>query len=203
MFQVVEAHHHVGYLHAGVVDVVLHLHAMAARAQHAHESVAQGGVAQMADMRGLVGVDVGVLDDDLLARALRPGGFAAQQTRRVRAAVQADVDVPVAGHFHGRDAGNGADFLDQLRGNFPRRLAKLFGELEGRGHGHFAEVALPRLLDGHREIDAVTDLYVRVESAGNLLFDGMEHGNPEYNKGGVPPPSRIACAGLPSCAGLP
>ena len=28
MLQVVEAHHHVGHLHAGVVDVVLHLHAL-------------------------------------------------------------------------------------------------------------------------------------------------------------------------------
>ena len=62
-----EAHHHVGHLHAGVVDVVLHLDALAARAQHAHEGVAQRGVAQVADVRRLVGIDVGVLDDDLLA----------------------------------------------------------------------------------------------------------------------------------------
>ena len=63
----VEAHHHVGHLHAGVVDVVLHLDLAAARAQHAHEGVAQHGVAQVADVGRLVGVDVGVLDDDLLA----------------------------------------------------------------------------------------------------------------------------------------
>ena len=182
MFQVVEAHHHVGHLHAGIVDVVLHLHAMAARAQHADEGVAQRGVAQMADMRRLVGVDIGVLDDDLLARAGRASGFAAQQRRRVRAAVEADVEIPVAGHFHGGDARDGADFRHQLGGDFPRRLAQLFGELEGRRHGHFAEIALPRLLDRDRQIDAVADLNVRVESAGYLLFDGMEHGNPEYNK---------------------
>ena len=54
VLQVVEAHHHVGHLHAGVVDVVLHFDAVAAGAQHAHESVAQRGVAQMADVRRLV-----------------------------------------------------------------------------------------------------------------------------------------------------
>ena len=60
--------HHVGHLHAGVVDVVLHFHAPARRAQHAHEGVAQDGVAQVADVRGLVGIDIGVLDNDLARR---------------------------------------------------------------------------------------------------------------------------------------
>ncbi len=69
-----EPDHHVGHLHAGVVDVVLHLDGAAARAQHAHERVAQDRVAQMADVRGLVGIDVGVLDDDLAGNRL--AGFA-------------------------------------------------------------------------------------------------------------------------------
>ena len=60
-----ETRHHVGHLHAGVVDVILNFHRPAAGAQHAHEGVAQHGVAQMADVRGFVGIDVGVLDDDL------------------------------------------------------------------------------------------------------------------------------------------
>ena len=177
-----EAHHHVGHLHAGVVDVVLHLDAMAARAQHAHERVAQRGVAQVADVRRLVGIDVGVLDDDLFARAGGGLGLAAQQRRGVGAAVEPDVDVAVAGHFHRRHAGDGADLLDQLGGDLLGRLPQLLGQLKRRRHGHFAELALPRLLDGDRQIDAVADLYVRVERAGDLLFNGMEHGNPEYNK---------------------
>ena len=60
---VLEAHHHVGHLHAGVVDVVLHADVVAAVAQQAHERVAQAGVADVADVRGLVGVDARVLDD--------------------------------------------------------------------------------------------------------------------------------------------
>ena len=60
-FEVQEADDHVGHLHAGVVDVVLHIDLLAGGAQQAHEGVAQNGVAQMADVRGLVGIDAGVL----------------------------------------------------------------------------------------------------------------------------------------------
>ena len=108
------------------------------------------------------------------AAALR--GLAAQQGRRIGAAVEPDVDVAVAGHFQGGDAGDGADLRRQFRRDLLGRLAQLLGELEGRGDGQFAEIALPRLLDGHREIDAVANLNVRAEGAGNLLFNGMEHG---------------------------
>ena len=77
-----EADHHVGHLHAGVVDVVLHLDALPARAQHAHERIAQRGVAQVPDVRRLVGIDVGVLDDDLFAGGRGLFGFAARAGRR-------------------------------------------------------------------------------------------------------------------------
>jgi glycerol-3-phosphate responsive antiterminator len=57
-----KAHHHIGHLHAGVVDVVLHVDLLAGGAQQAHKRVAENGVAQVADVRGLVGIDAGVLD---------------------------------------------------------------------------------------------------------------------------------------------
>ncbi len=72
--QVHEAHHHVGELHAGVVDVVLHLDRLAQGAQGPRQHVAQHGVAQVADVRRLVGVDVGVLDDDLATAGLSGSG---------------------------------------------------------------------------------------------------------------------------------
>ena len=81
-----------------------------------------------------------------------------------------------------RHARNRADLLHQFGGDLARRLPQLFGELERGGHGHFAEIALPRLLDGDRQIDAVADLNVRAKGRGNLLFDGMKHGKPQYNK---------------------
>ncbi len=58
----------VGDLDAGVVEVVLHLDVVAQEALAADEDVAEHGIAQVADVGRLVGVDVGVLDDDL-ARA--------------------------------------------------------------------------------------------------------------------------------------
>jgi hypothetical protein len=48
--------------------------------------------------------------------------------------------------------------------------------LEGRRNRHLAEIALPWLLDGYRQIDAVTNLDMRVEGARNLFFYGMKHG---------------------------
>ena len=42
LLEVQEAHHHVGHLHAGVVDVVLHHHVVAAGAQHPHEACRRG-----------------------------------------------------------------------------------------------------------------------------------------------------------------
>ena len=64
-----EADDDVGDLDAGVVDVVLHLDRDAAEAQHAHERVAERGVAQVADVRRLVRVDGRVLDDRLAGAA--------------------------------------------------------------------------------------------------------------------------------------
>ena len=61
-FQMQKSHHHIGHLHAGVVDVVLHIDFLPGGAQQAHKRVAQNGVAQVADVRGLVGIDAGVLD---------------------------------------------------------------------------------------------------------------------------------------------
>src|SRR5262249_53201346 len=150
--------------------------AIAAGAQHAHEGVAEHGVAQVADVGGLVGVDVGVLDDDLLARALDAFGRAGEQRCAVRAAVEADVDVAVAGDLHRLDATDGADLFGELGGNLLGRLAQLLGELEGGGERNLAELALARLLDVHGQLDAVANEYVRAKGARNLLFNGMEHG---------------------------
>ena len=67
LFQMDKAHHHIGNLHAGVVNVVLDLHALAAETQQPHEGVAKDGVPQVADVRGLVGIDTRMLDENLPA----------------------------------------------------------------------------------------------------------------------------------------
>ena len=134
-------------------------------------------------MGGLVGIDVGVLDDDLLAGDEGPGSaFAAQQRGAVGAAVEPDVDVAVAGHLHGGHAGDGADFADQFGGDLPGRLAQLFGQLEGAGDGHFAEIALPRLLDGDRQVDAVAGLICARKALETCFSMEWNTGNYEYRR---------------------
>ena len=67
-FEMHEADDDIGDLHAGVVDVVLDADGLVAgleavRAEQAGEGVAEDGIAQVADVRGFVGVDAGVLDE--------------------------------------------------------------------------------------------------------------------------------------------
>ena len=80
--EVTEADHDVGDLHASVVDVVLDFDRPAAEAQRAHQGVAQAGVAQVADVGGLVGVDGGVLDDRLVGRSAPSAAPAPDAARR-------------------------------------------------------------------------------------------------------------------------
>src|SRR4051812_46172124 len=110
VFQVVEADDDIGHLNAGVVDVVLHLDLGAHRPEHADERVAEDGVPKVADVGRLVRIDVGVLDDDLArGSAFGFAGCAGQQAVPVQAAVEPNVDIPVSGHFHRSDAGNGGE----------------------------------------------------------------------------------------------
>ena len=63
--ELAESDDDVGDLDAGVVDVVLHFDRHAAEPLHAHERVAERRIPQVADVRRLVRVDGGVLDDGL------------------------------------------------------------------------------------------------------------------------------------------
>ena len=56
--------------------------------------------------------------------------------------------IAVARYLHRATPGIGADLLGQFRRDLLGSLAQLLGELKRRGHRHFAEIALPRLLDG-------------------------------------------------------
>ncbi len=68
LFEVNEPHHHVRDLHARVVDVILHLHLVAAELEQANEGVAQNRISQMPDVGSLVGIDAGVLNQDFALR---------------------------------------------------------------------------------------------------------------------------------------
>ena len=167
-----EADHHVGHLHAGVVDVVLHLDAAAARPQHAYERVAEHRVAQVADVRRLVRIDVGVLDDDLAL--VRPGGFflgARKQRHCVRRAVDPNIQIAVARHFERGHARNRAKFRGQFGGDGLRRLPQLPRKLERDRQRKFAELGLLRRFHRDRRIDSVAAPNVRRDRLLEDFFD--------------------------------
>ena len=61
----------IGDLDPGVVDVVLHIDLLAGGSEQTHKGVAENGIAQVADMRGLVRIDTGVLDQRVDAAGCR------------------------------------------------------------------------------------------------------------------------------------
>ena len=146
--EVQEADDDVRHLHAGVVDVVLDADGAAAVPQHAHEGVAQGRVAEVADVRGLVGVDAGVLDDHA-----RPGSRPSaappgrEQLASERAAVQEEVDVAAAGHLRPHDAGHCAQLGRQRLRDLPRLAAQRLGQVERRGQREVAHLGPGRVLE--------------------------------------------------------
>ena len=67
--QVVEADDDIGHGSPGVVDVILHFYIIAQLSLQPGQGVPQAGIAQMSDVGGLVGVDVGMFNYYLLPLA--------------------------------------------------------------------------------------------------------------------------------------
>ncbi len=61
-FKMLKANDDIGYLNAGVVDVVLHVDFLPRSAQQANECIPEDSVAQVADVSGLVGIDGSMFD---------------------------------------------------------------------------------------------------------------------------------------------
>ena len=110
--ELANADHDVGDLDAGVVDVVVHLDGVAGAPEHTGDRVSDARVAQMADVRRLVGVGGGVLDERLaggrgraLGSSSRAGrleiGRRGEHRLRPGAVVEVGVDVPRRGHRPG------------------------------------------------------------------------------------------------------
>ena len=124
----------------------------------------------MPDVRSLVGIDVGVLDDDFFGGGRGFFFHSIQQPRAIRRTVEPDVDVTVARHFERSDTFNLADVRHQLAGDLLGRLLQLLGKLEGRRDRQLAELRLLGLLDRNRQIDSVSRLNVSVKGFLNPLF---------------------------------
>ena len=143
VLQLAEADRDVGDLHAGVVDVVLDLDLASEEPQQAAEGVAERGVAQVPDVRRLVRIDRGVLDDGLARRRAdgAPGRRRSQPARRARPAIEEEVDVAVRRRLDAGDAVDRAERGGDLLRDRARRLAQPARQLEGERDGEIAEGA--------------------------------------------------------------
>ncbi len=154
-----KSNHHVGDLHARVVDVILDVHFPARKTQQPDERITKNGIPQMPDMRRLVGIDARMLDQHFAGVNIRGherkslerkiGG----QRRSQFGAPYPDVDVPRARHLKFFKTGDRTDPGNDFLGNLARRLAKFPGKLKSDRQGVFAEFNSRRLLD-----DDVRDL---------------------------------------------
>ena len=107
-----EADDHVGDLNAGVVDVVLRFDRRPLEAERADQRIAERGVAQVADVRRLVRVDGGVLDDRLVTGGVRRRDLAARAGDEEGRPIQIQVQIAVG---RGGDPGDARNRTERLR----------------------------------------------------------------------------------------
>ena len=129
-------------------------------------------------MRGLVGIDAGVLDHCFRRVGARKGRGLARFFARVakkRGAVEEQIQVATAGDFDARDALGRleriGDFLRQGAGRFFQAL----GQLEADGRGDFAHGELRRTLGHDRDIGLVALVNVVAQRFADAVVDGLIH----------------------------
>ena len=182
--QVCEPDHHVRHLHAGVVDIILHFDAPSRAPQQAHKRVAEGRIAQMPDVRGFIGVDVGVLDH---AFRLAGGGFSRRapsgprgfrKRRREKCrAIEEEIDVARAREFRAGHSGNRREFRGDLLRNLPRSAPQPLGQLEGHRRGHFAHGHGGRALRNHGDIWYAAAIQEFAQRRANPRLNDVIHGS--------------------------
>ncbi len=93
-FDVRKSNHHIGNLHAGVVDVVLNIDFPARIAQQPDERVPENGIAQMPDVRSFVRIDARVLDQNLAGECVGRWIVIRAQGGSHPGAVDLDIQIP-------------------------------------------------------------------------------------------------------------
>src|SRR5688572_14669036 len=179
----VETGHNVGHLHPGVIDVVLHLDHVAHRAHHPHERVAQYRISQMSNMRGFIGVDVGVFNDHLAGVRLGTlRSSVGQQFAAVSSAVQPDIHIALPGDFHGADAGERGNRRGKLVGDSSRTFTERLCEREG-SKAQFTERGVGGFAQSDASIEPVASRQMRGHEGLKLLLDSEKHENTKYSAG--------------------
>ena len=167
-------------LHAGVVDVILHFDAPPGAAQHAHQRIAQRGVAQVADVRGLVGIDVGVFDDAFgRVGEPRPAGVGvphpSRRPREKRRAKNKDSRSPPPATSTRSTPSIGGKLRGDFLRDLPRSALQALGQLEADGRGDFAHLDAGRPLRDDGDILAVVLANMRREGGANAGFENVIH----------------------------
>ena len=173
-----KARHDVGDLDARVVEIVLDLDGMAQPAQHADEDVSENRVAQVTDVGRLVGIDVGVLDDDL-SRARRGRRDSGKQGADEGPAVEEEIEVAPALDLRLAHAGGEGHGRGELGRDRARRFPERFREVERDGAGEISHRDPGRPLE-HDALgrDVGAELLARRGRDGRRerLSDGGQHG---------------------------
>jgi len=102
---------------------------------------------QVADVRSLVRVDGGVLDDGFRAHLGTEHDLAGELREQIAATVEIEIEIPVRRGDHLGDAGHTAQRAGQLLGDRAGRLAQRPRQLKRDGDGQVAERAVGRHLD--------------------------------------------------------
>ncbi len=125
-------------MHAGVVDVVLHIDHVPSRTQQADEGIAKNRVAQMTNVRGLVGINAGMLDQNLAADigrafarvARRAQDRIAGQRLGGNIALETRIDISRTRDLQPVEALGQRHLGGNLFSDLARRLAQTLGELK-------------------------------------------------------------------------
>ena len=120
----------------------------------------------MPDVRGLVGIDAGVLNDDPAKRVVHPARFTAgfgTQVLPKRPAIEKRVQVAAAGHLHACYPGDRRQRAGNFLRDLPRRLLQPLGQFKTYRRSRFAEFQLRRPLQRDAVLAAILLPNVRAE----------------------------------------
>ena len=123
----------------------------------------------MPDVRGLVGIDIGVLDDDL-------GGVggrrlaAIERARSERTSIEAGVNVSRAGGLERPNSGNRREFGDQFGSDLTRWPPQSLGEAEANRGREVSVRGLLGQFDDHLRLHSVTASNMGRQGISQALF---------------------------------
>ena len=179
-FEHLETDDHVGDLDARIVDVILNLYRHAAEAQRSNERVAEGGVAQVTDMRRLVRIDRGVLDDGLsLGDPRRRRAAVCETFEKKRRALEKEIQIAVRCRGHTRNAFERSEGAGNLLRDRARRLAQAAGQLERDRRTEVTQFAIRRIVEDDAcqrlRVEAVERPQHAADVCADAVVNGQDH----------------------------